>query len=321
MTYNHPQPTKNAGFGRFLNQNAGSLIGLGLGLGVNAGGYFAPELGIDNKRYLLPFTGIGAPITGMLVDSGRAQARAEEAYQQLQKLNPGLSEDELIKLFETHFDDGDNWEAYLNAPMDNWEAFIKSPSKKKTKKKASVNQFYSQSQTRKINMSQPYSQYSPRTKQALSVGTANKMLNPTDSHLANYGIYGGAGALGGAGIGALMELLSNKKDKSYLKSMLVGGGIGGGLGLGAKALGEYGISDAREAWWGAGTSYLDNKRKLEELTTSDGILDYLGDAYNNMTGKTDSVREDMNRDAETIKGITESSALDALLAKLRLMGK
>jgi hypothetical protein len=93
-------------------------------------------------------------------------------------------------------------------------------------------------------MRKPYSHYAPVTKQAdISVGQALDTLNPTGNMLGDYGIYGGAGALGGAGIGALVELLRDKEEKDYLKAMLIGGGIGGGVGLGAKGLGDHYMKD------------------------------------------------------------------------------
>jgi hypothetical protein len=93
-------------------------------------------------------------------------------------------------------------------------------------------------------MRRPYSHYAPVTKQAdISVGNALDTLNPTGNMLGDYGIYGGAGALGGAGIGALVELLRDKEEKDYLKAMLIGGGIGGGVGLGAKGLGDHYMKD------------------------------------------------------------------------------
>lgn len=121
-------------------------------------------------------------------------------------------------------------------------------------------------------MSLPYSHYAPanvNTKQAnVSVGEALGALNPADSQLANYGIYGGAGALGGAGIGALINLL---RGESALKGALIGGGIGGGLGLGAKALGDYSLSDSKGR-----IDALENKlvktRKEHPYTTGDAFL-------------------------------------------------
>lgn len=46
-------------------------------------------------------------------------------------------------------------------------------------------------------------------------------------------MYGAGGALGGAGIGALIQYL---RDKDILPGLLAGGLIGGGLGAGGKAL-------------------------------------------------------------------------------------
>jgi hypothetical protein len=127
-------------------------------------------------------------------------------------------------------------------------------------------------------MSRPYRHYNPNQKQAFTVEDGLKALNPTDNQLANYGIYGGAGALGGAGIGALIELLRNKEDKDYLKAMLLGGGIGGGLGVGAKALGDLNLEDEKNII--AKLIERKNKivksqedfRKWSPLTTGDGIF-------------------------------------------------
>jgi hypothetical protein len=63
-----------------------------------------------------------------------------------------------------------------------------------------------------------------------------------DASLPGYMLSGGAlGGLGGAGVGALAgaltEALRKKKEKDYLKSILIGSGIGGlaGAGIGAGA--------------------------------------------------------------------------------------
>jgi len=224
MAYNPSSFNKAAGFGRFLNHNAGTLIGGLAGLGGSAAAWYAPELFDSSHRYRAPLLPVATTLAGYGIDDMREAARADEAYKLLLEKYPDMSLQKVRDLFVQHFDDGDEWEEFL--------ASDSKPSKsKKTKKKASY--------------SAAYSHHSPTTKQALNVGSALKGLNPTDNQLANYGIYGGAGALGGAGIGALVELLKGEEDKDYLKAMLLGGGIGGGLGLGAKALGDYGLSDIK----------------------------------------------------------------------------
>lgn len=84
-------------------------------------------------------------------------------------------------------------------------------------------------------MNTPYWYYNPNVKQAFDV---RDILNPVDNNKTNYGIFGGGGALAGAGIGALIEALKSDEEKNYLASMLIGGGLGAGVGLGAKNLGD-----------------------------------------------------------------------------------
>jgi hypothetical protein len=71
---------------------------------------------------------------------------------------------------------------------------------------------------------------------------ANKIqaqIDKTGSHkraassAGDYAMYGGGGALGGAGIGALVNYL---RDKSVAEGALVGGGIGGAAGLGTRGI-------------------------------------------------------------------------------------
>ena len=78
----------------------------------------------------------------------------------------------------------------------------------------------------------------------ISVRETIGALNPTSDNLANYGIYGGAGALTGAGAGALLSALLGK---SKLKGALIGGGLGAGAGVGVKALGDYTIKDQKKS--------------------------------------------------------------------------
>lgn len=56
------------------------------------------------------------------------------------------------------------------------------------------------------------------------------------SSASDYALYGGGGALGGAGLGALINYL---RDKSVAQGALVGGGIGGAAGLGTRGLMDY----------------------------------------------------------------------------------
>ena len=101
-------------------------------------------------------------------------------------------------------------------------------------------------------MNTPYWYYNPNVKQANNWGEDIKGaineygipgLNPYTDQLANYGLYGGLGALGGAGIGALVEALRGNEEKNYLKAILAGGGIGLGAGLGVKGLGDIVTGD------------------------------------------------------------------------------
>lgn len=83
-------------------------------------------------------------------------------------------------------------------------------------------------------LSKAYINHAPaHIKQAATLKDQHAFLNPTGNALADYGIYGGAGALGGAGIGALINLL---RDEDVLTGALIGGGAGLGLGLGGKAI-------------------------------------------------------------------------------------
>ena len=59
------------------------------------------------------------------------------------------------------------------------------------------------------------------------------LLNPTGNQMADYGIYGGLGALLGGGLGGLF---SDKKNR--LRNALLFALLGGGLGLGAKYVGD-----------------------------------------------------------------------------------
>lgn len=103
-------------------------------------------------------------------------------------------------------------------------------------------------------MNTPYWYYNPNVKQANNWGediegfyksyirpnlpNMHRVLNPNSNQYTNYGLFGGLGALGGAGIGALMEALKSDEEKNYLKALLIGGGAGAGMGLGFKGIGD-----------------------------------------------------------------------------------
>lgn len=67
-------------------------------------------------------------------------------------------------------------------------------------------------------------------------------FSPTDSQYANYAIWGGGGALAGAGIGALINKL---REKNVLEGLLYGAGIGGASGLGLKGLADIFAGEAQ----------------------------------------------------------------------------
>lgn len=95
-------------------------------------------------------------------------------------------------------------------------------------------------------LSKAYINHAPaHVKQAASLQDQHAFLNPTGNALADYGIYGGAGALGGAGIGALINLL---RDEDVLTGALMGGGAGLGLGLGGKALADMNMNPRMAAF-------------------------------------------------------------------------
>jgi hypothetical protein len=60
-----------------------------------------------------------------------------------------------------------------------------------------------------------------------------KAIKVSASSAGDYAMYGGAGALGGAGLGALVNYL---RDQSVAQGALVGGGIGGAAGLGTRGI-------------------------------------------------------------------------------------
>ena len=80
---------------------------------------------------------------------------------------------------------------------------------------------------------------------ALSLATERPLDSPdyTPSSAGDYALYGGAGALGGAGLGALINYL---RDQSVAEGALVGGGIGGAAGLGTRGVMDYMNSRAAE---------------------------------------------------------------------------
>ena len=61
----------------------------------------------------------------------------------------------------------------------------------------------------------------------------SKLLNPTGNQAADYGIYGGGGALLGGGLGALLSSKENRLRNALLFALL-----GGGLGVGGKYLAD-----------------------------------------------------------------------------------
>jgi hypothetical protein len=73
---------------------------------------------------------------------------------------------------------------------------------------------------------------------ALSLATERPFDSPdyTPSSAGDYALYGGAGALGGAGLGALINYL---RDESVAQGALVGAGLGGAAGLGTRGLTDY----------------------------------------------------------------------------------
>lgn len=58
-------------------------------------------------------------------------------------------------------------------------------------------------------------------------------LNPTSSPTGNMALYGGGGALLGGGLAALLSSPKNRKRNALMYALL-----GGGLGIGAKMLGD-----------------------------------------------------------------------------------
>ncbi len=87
-----------------------------------------------------------------------------------------------------------------------------------------------------------YNHFKPQTKKALNVGDALDFT--TGDKALDYGVAGGGGVLLGGGIGALINKL---RGGSALKGGLLGAGIGGAAGLGAKALGDFALRNERAA--------------------------------------------------------------------------
>lgn len=65
-----------------------------------------------------------------------------------------------------------------------------------------------------------------------------KFFNPFSNNLTNYVNSGLIGGIGGGIISAFIEDFKKKEEQNYLKAILTGGGIGAGVGLGAKGLGD-----------------------------------------------------------------------------------
>jgi len=74
-----------------------------------------------------------------------------------------------------------------------------------------------------------------KTKEEEAAGRASLRgyLNPTSSSTSNMALYGGGGALLGGGLAALLSGPKNRKRNALLYALL-----GGGLGIGAKMLGD-----------------------------------------------------------------------------------
>jgi hypothetical protein len=68
-------------------------------------------------------------------------------------------------------------------------------------------------------------------------------FNPEEDNASNYGIVGALGVGLGAPAGLLIEYLSDKKEKNYLKSLLLGGLTGGAAMIGSKALSDATLGD------------------------------------------------------------------------------
>ena len=76
---------------------------------------------------------------------------------------------------------------------------------------------------------------SAKTKGEEAAGRASLRgyLNPTSSPIGNMALYGGGGALLGGGLAALLSSPKNRKRNALMYALL-----GGGLGIGAKMLGD-----------------------------------------------------------------------------------
>jgi hypothetical protein len=143
-----------------------------------------------------------------------------------------------------------------------------------------------------------YSNHAPsQVKQALSFEDKHKYLNPTGNALADYGIYGGAGALGGAGIGALINML---RDEDPLKGAIMGGGAGLGLGLGGRALMGYGLDNQIEG-------------EIKKLQQEQAIAQSL--YYKSLKNRDDSYNENHIVSGESTPGIQTTDSARALLDK------
>ena len=120
------------------------------------------------------------------------------------------------------------------------------------------------------------------------------------SPMSDYAVYGGAGALGGAGLGALINYL---RDKSVAEGALVGGGLGGAAGLGTR-----GIMDllAKEDV-GLPTSSAANpgRRALDQLTGPGGVVGAMG--RNVIQGGIGDLQQQLNNER----------AQEALIADLK----
>lgn len=126
------------------------------------------------------------------------------------------------------------------------------------------------------NIMQLDNRFDPAALDRLRNKGASARSKRSASSAGDYAMYGGAGALGGAGIGALINYL---RDKSVAQGALVGGGLGGAAGLGTRGImdllksREY--SHAPEA--GVGDEAVDYYKALQAARDQAESMPYRGD--------------------------------------------
>jgi hypothetical protein len=126
------------------------------------------------------------------------------------------------------------------------------------------------------------------------------------SPIGDYAMYGGAGALGGAGLGALINYL---RDQSVAQGALVGGGLGGAAGLGTR-----GIMDLLErGGQGGQTAYeiANADPKMVEKIKADNVnLDAILEAeqalIDEQLSAQDAPRAEMQRKLEGLIALRDS---------------